>query len=103
MFTFVSNAFLQHTLNPPLYEKYCTGKYSTEELKHCVLARGLNESACQAPLNTSQSLLRVETCTRSVVLRLAVVELYSLLPTQLHGVVLNLSTRITLLFILYFE
>jgi hypothetical protein len=60
MFTFVRPGHLQHTLNPPLYEKYCTGMYTTEELKQCV-----NKSVCQARLNTSQPLLPVETCTRS--------------------------------------
>jgi hypothetical protein len=39
MFMFVRTVHLQHTLNPPLYKKYSTGMYSTEELKHCVLAR----------------------------------------------------------------
>jgi hypothetical protein len=34
MFTSVRTGHLQHTLNPPLYEKYCTG---IEELKHCIL------------------------------------------------------------------
>jgi hypothetical protein len=37
MFTFVRTGHLQHTLNPQLYEKYCMGMYSIEELKHCVL------------------------------------------------------------------
>jgi hypothetical protein len=37
--TFITAGHLQHTLNPPLYEKYCTGMYSIEHLKHCVLAR----------------------------------------------------------------
>jgi hypothetical protein len=37
--TFVRTGHLHHTLYPPLYEKYCTGMYSIEELKHCVLAR----------------------------------------------------------------
>jgi hypothetical protein len=37
--TFVRTGHLQHTLKPQLYEKYCTGMYSIEELKHCVLAR----------------------------------------------------------------
>jgi hypothetical protein len=53
---------LQHTLNPPLYEKYCTGMYRTETL--CTI-EGLNKSVCQARLNSSQPLLLVETCTRS--------------------------------------
>jgi hypothetical protein len=39
MFTFVRTGHLQLTLNPPLHEKYCTAMYTTEELKHCVLAR----------------------------------------------------------------
>jgi hypothetical protein len=39
MFTFVRSGHLQHTLNTPLHEKYCIGMQSTEELKHCVLAR----------------------------------------------------------------
>jgi hypothetical protein len=39
MFTFVRTGHLQVTLNPLLYEKYCTGMYSTAELKQCVLAR----------------------------------------------------------------
>jgi hypothetical protein len=39
MFTFVRTGHLQQTLNPPLYEKYCTGMYTTEELKHSVLWR----------------------------------------------------------------
>jgi hypothetical protein len=38
MFTFVRSGH-QHILNSPLYEKYCTGMYSIEELKHCVLVR----------------------------------------------------------------
>jgi hypothetical protein len=37
--TFVRTGHPQHTLNPPLYEKYCAGMYSIEELKHCILAR----------------------------------------------------------------
>jgi hypothetical protein len=35
----VRTGHLEHTLNPLLYEKYCTGMYSIEELKHCVLVR----------------------------------------------------------------
>jgi hypothetical protein len=36
---FVTTGHLQHTLNPPLYEKYRTGMYSIAELKHSTLAR----------------------------------------------------------------
>jgi hypothetical protein len=35
MFMLVRTGHLQHTLNPLLYEKYCTGMYSIEELKNC--------------------------------------------------------------------
>jgi hypothetical protein len=42
MFTFVRTGHLQHTLNPPLYGKYCTGIYAIEEL-HKVA------DACLAP------------------------------------------------------
>jgi hypothetical protein len=37
--TSVRTGHLQHTLNRRLHEKYCTGMYSAEELKQCVLAR----------------------------------------------------------------
>jgi hypothetical protein len=60
--TFVRTEHLQHILNPPLYEKYCTGMYRTVTL--CT-SEGLNKSICQAWLNTSQPLLPVDTCTRS--------------------------------------
>jgi hypothetical protein len=54
---------LRHTLHPPLYEKYCTGMYGIEELKHCT-SGGLNKSVSQARLNRSRTLLPVETCAK---------------------------------------
>jgi hypothetical protein len=56
------NWTLQHTLNSPLYGKYCTGMYRTES--RCT-NEGLNKSVCQALLNIDQPLLPVETCTRT--------------------------------------